>query len=424
VIVTFGKEGKISIATAETQGRDVDDIGELCRAYESELIALRREFHMHPELGLQEFRTARRITEYLEQLGIDCTACNETGVVGTLRGVSPGPTFMLRADIDALPIVEENDVPYRSRNDGVMHGCGHDAHTAMLLVAAKILAGKKERLSGCVKFVFEPNEENVGSLAMIEEGVLDNPQVDGCMGIHVWAPLAAGKLGVQAGPIMAGMRHFQLEVHGKGGHTATPQSAIDPVLPACSIVQALQSIQTRETDALNEPLVIMVGSINGGTADNIIPETVTLRGTLRTLSQAPDDSGDSPLARFRRVVAGVCSAHGVAFDLQFTHGHPTLVNSLAMVDMVKAGVRDGGVSLAVEPFMTLAGDDFSEFSARVPGVYCFLGAAKPGEAAFPHHHPRFDIDESALQYGVELLVRTPLRFCMDAPQGSLRADGA
>ncbi|MGD8252724.1 MAG: amidohydrolase [Desulfobacterales bacterium] len=381
-----------------------------------EVVELRRDFHMYPELGLQEFRTADKIAAYLDECGLKVQRMNKTGVVGLLEGAGPGPTLLMRADIDALPIQEENDFPHRSVNEGVMHACGHDAHTAMLMVAAKLLSRVRDTIPGSIKFVFEPNEENVGALAMIEEGVLENPSVDACMGLHIWAPLPAGMVGVTEGPVMAGMEHFHLVVRGRGGHTATPQSAIDPILAAAAVIQGVQIIQTRETDALKEPTVIMFGKIEGGSASNVIPDAVTLSGTMRYLFEGSADSPDSPKRRFERVVSAICAAHRAEHDLSFLYGHPTLVNHPEMTEMLRS-VASGEMSVPVSitSVVTLAGEDFSEFSTRVPGVFFFLGGGDPTWThPYPHHHPRFDIDESALPIGLELHLRAALHFFQHA----------
>lgn len=389
----------------------MDRVSQLAAGLEEEVIRLRRDFHKHPELGLQEHRTGKIVTDYLAGLNIECRPCNITGVVGLLRGQKKGPTILLRADMDALPVQEETGLPYSSSQNGIMHACGHDAHTAMLLVAAKILSSMKDSLPGNIKFVFEPNEENVGALAMIEEGILKDPPVDSCLAVHVWNQLESGTIGVKPGPVMAGMKHFKLTVHGRGGHTAAPHHARDPILTAAAIIQGVQSIQTRETDALNEPLVIMFGAIAGGEADNVIPEKVTLRGTIRYLSAALEQSDNSPPEKFRRVIAGICAAHDTKFDLEFTFGHPTLVNDPALVEILHRQVpRVADGSLRLEPYGTLAGEDFSEFTSRVPGVFYFLGAGKNDQENFPHHHPRFDIDEKVLKIGVEIHVRAALDF--------------
>jgi amidohydrolase len=380
--------------------------------YRDEVIELRRDFHRHPELGLEEYRTSEKVCSYLEGCGLEVSRLNKTGVVGLMRGDLPGPTLLIRADMDALPIQEENKISYKSVNKGVMHACGHDAHTAMLLVAAKVLANIKHRLQGCIKFVFEPNEENVGSLAMIKEGLMENPPVHACLGLHIWTPLRTGQIGITEGPVMAGMEHFELVVKGRSGHTATPQSAIDPILAAANIIQGVQIIQTREIDALKEPTIIMFGTIQGGTASNVIPDSVTLSGTMRYLFEGDEESQDSPKKRFERVVSNTCAAHRAECELTFLYGHPTLVNNREMVALVRSVAAD---DLKPEPeivsFTSLAGEDFSEFAARVPSAFYFLGTGnRTKETDFPHHHPRFNIDEDVLSVGVEMHVRGALSF--------------
>lgn len=389
----------------------MDRIGTKVERLTDEVIRLRRDFHQHPELGLQEIRTASVISDYLKTCGLRCRPYNKTGLAAVIQGALAGPTILLRADMDGLPVREEADVPFRSIHDGIMHGCGHDAHMAMLLVAAKILVGERDKLHGNVKLVFEPNEEQAGALQMIEEGVLEDPPVDCCLALHVWSPLPAGTIGLQQGPVMAGMKHFSLRIHGKGGHTATPQSAIDPVLAASAVVQGVQLVQTRELDALKEPAVIMFGRVEGGTADNVVPDHVTLRGTIRYLAEQNEDSESSVLAGFRRVIEGVCRTHRTTFELDYTHGHPALYNDPEMVSLLGRCVLeqiDGAPKIV--PYATFAGDDFSEFTARIPGVYCFLGAGTPGRENPPHHHPHFDIEEDVLPHGVEIHVRTALEY--------------
>jgi amidohydrolase len=318
----------------------------------------------------------------------------------------------MRADMDALPILEENEIPYKSENSGIMHACGHDAHTAMLLVTAKILSGLKNQLKGNIKFVFQPNEENVGALAMIEEGIMEDPHVDACLGLHIWTPLQSGQLGITAGPVMAGMEHFKLIIKGRGGHTATPQQAIDPILTAAHIIQGVQMIQTREIDALKEPTVIMFGQIRGGTASNIIPDSVTLAGTIRYFFEGEMESQDHPNKRFERIVTNICAAHRADFDLIFEFGHPTLVNHPEITELVKSMVSSEMVSeLEIVSSVSLAGEDFSEFAAQAPSAFYFLGTGNSTkETDFPHHHPRFNIDEDVLITGVELHVRSALKY--------------
>jgi amidohydrolase len=297
-----------------------------------------------------------------------------------------------------------------------MHACGHDAHTAMMLAAAKILTPLKNRLAGNIKFVFQPNEENVGARAMIEEGLMERPEVDACLGVHVWAPLKTGQLGISAGPVMAGMEHFELVIKGRGGHTATPQSAVDPVLAAAAVINAVQVIQTREIDALKEPTIIMFGKIEGGSASNVIPDSVTLSGTMRYMFAGPEDSPENPKRRFERVVANTCAAHRAEYALSFLYGHPTLINHPEISELVhEVAGCEMEPKPQVLPVVTLAGEDFSEFTTRVPGAFCFVGAGDPAKAVvYPHHHPRFDIDENALRIGLELIVRSALRFFQNA----------
>lgn len=380
--------------------------------YRDEVIELRRDFHRHPELGMAEHRTSEKVVNYLESCNLVVNRLNRTGVVGLLEGDHSGPTLLMRADMDALPIQEENDVPYKSVNKGVMHACGHDAHTAMLMVAAKILSNSKKQLKGNIKFVFEPNEENVGALAMIEEGVMQNPTVGACLGLHIWTPLQTGQIGITEGPVMAGMEHFDLLVKGRGGHTATPQSAIDPIMTAANIIQGVQIIQTREIDALKEPTIIMFGKIEGGTASNVIPDSVSLSGTMRYLFEGEEESDDNPKKRFERVVSQICAAHRAGYALSYLYGHPTLVNHPEMARLVQSVVREElDSSQEIVSFVSMAGEDFSEFASRVPGAFYFLGAGNPAkETHFPHHHPRFNIDEDVLSVGVEMHVRAALNF--------------
>ena len=377
----------------------------------AELIDLRRDFHKHPELGLQEFRTGDKVAAYLGELGCPVVRMNKTGVVGLLKGAHEGPTLLLRADMDALPITEETGLAFASVNQGVMHACGHDAHTAILMIVAKILCRQKQNLKGNIKFLFEPNEENVGALAMIQEGAMDNPRVDACMGLHVWNSLETGQVGITPGPVMAGMEHFEMKISGRGGHTASPQNAVDPILAAAAVIQGVQAVQTREVDALKEPTIIMFGKINGGTASNVIPDAVALSGTMRYIFSGPEDSPDHPRKKFMRVVSHICAAHRAECDVSFVFGHPTLVNHEKMVDlMTEVATQSFDLKPEIVSYVTLAGEDFSEFAQRAPGVFCFVGAGKPHETIFPHHHSRFDLDENAMPIGVELLVRGAMGF--------------
>ena len=377
----------------------------------AEVIELRRDFHRHPELGFEEFRTADIIEKYLTALGITTQRIAKTGVVGILRGARPEPVLMLRADMDALPIEEENDVDYKSQNKGVMHACGHDAHMAMLLIAAKILAAKKKEIAGTIKFVFQPNEEIAGAVHMIEEGVLENPKVNAAMGMHIWTPVPSGKIAITPGPVMGGLDVFKVTIHGKGGHTGMPEDAVDPIIAAAAVIQTVQVIQTREISNLKST-VIMFGKIQGGTKSNIIPGKVELEGSIRFLYPNGPDDESQPTQRFIRVVEQVCQTHRCTCDIDIVHENIPLINNAEMTALA----RDTAVEVFSDPGsiidnQTMGSEDFSEFSERVPGVLMFLGTGNENIGSdFSHHHPRFNIDEDTLPLGVEMWVRSALNF--------------
>ena len=274
------------------------DIKSEVKSLEEEVISLRRDFHQNPELGYREFETSKKVKEYLSALGLeDIKTVTKTGVTAILRGSKTGKTVMLRADMDALPVEEKTGLPFASRNKGVMHACGHDGHTAIQLVTAKILSRHKDELNGNVKFLFQPNEEEAGALNMINEGVLENPKVDGAFALHLWSPIKTGHIGLSAGPILGTTEEFELEIIGKSGHTSAPHEAKDALLGACSVVTAVQSLGTREFNPLY-PIAVMFGFINGGTARNIITDSVKLGGTIRFLF--PDEKINKPKVQIGR----------------------------------------------------------------------------------------------------------------------------
>ena len=381
---------------------------EKCR---EELIGLRRDFHRHPELGFEEFRTADIIENYLVALGLETHRIAKTGVVGILHGTSPDPVLMLRADMDALPIEEENDVDYRSQSKGVMHACGHDAHMAMLLIAAKILCNRKNDMAGTIKFVFQPNEEIAGAIQMIKEGVLENPRVDAAMGMHVWTPVPSGKIAITPGPVMGGLDVFNVTIHGKGGHTGMPEDAVDPIIAAAAVIQTVQVIQTREISNLKST-VIMFGKINGGTKSNIIPEKVELEGSIRFLYQNGPEDESQPTQRFIRIVEQVCQAHRCTCDINIVHENIPLINNAEMAALARnTALKVFSSTDSIIDNQTMGSEDFSEFSERVPGVFMFLGTGNESIGThLSHHHPRFNIDENTLPKGVEMFVRGALRF--------------
>lgn len=386
----------------------MDQIRQMIQALEEELIALRRDFHMHPEVGFEEHRTADVVEKYLQSLGISTQRVTQTGVVGLIEGTGTSPVLMLRADLDALPVQEENEVPYRSTITGVMHACAHDAHTASLLIAAKVLMQKRDLIQGTIKLVFQPNEENAGALPMIENGVLKNPKVDAALGLHVWTPLPSGTIGLSAGGVMAGLDIFKITIKGAGGHTGYPETAIDPVIAAADLIQTAQRIQTRDI-SLMKPTVIMFGKINGGTKANIIPDTVTLEGSIRTLY---DDQDDRPILRLEQLAVKVAATHGCQCEMEWFRENIPLINDAGMTQLMShVALEVVGSPEQVVPYASMASEDFSEFSARVPGVFAFVGAGnEEKETHYPHHHPRFNIDEEVLVKGVELLVKGALAY--------------
>jgi amidohydrolase len=388
-----------------------DKIQARIRELRQELIELRHDFHMYPELGFQEFKTAKKVENYLHNLGFDTQRVAKTGVVALLDSGRPGPVLMLRSDMDALPITEANEKDYKSKNEGVMHACGHDSHMAMLLVAARVLKENEASLKGQIKFVFQPNEEVAGAIHMVKEGVLENPDVDGAMGIHIWSQIPSGKVSITPGGVRGGLDVFKIRVKGQGGHTGYPHEAIDPVIAAASIIQTVQMIQTREIDA-QKPTVIMIGKIQAGQKANIIPEQVLMEGTIRFLHTAAEDSPDNPTQKFIRICKGICQVHQCSCDIEIEHENIPLVNDAQMTCFAKqTAVQVYGGDEIIESGKYIASEDFSEFSSRVPGVFIFLGCGnREKETDFPHHNPRFDVDEDVLEKGVELHVKGALKF--------------
>lgn len=389
----------------------MQDILERIDELYEELIILRRDFHMHPELGFEEHRTAGIIEQYLRDLGLSPTRMTKTGVVALIEGAQPGPVLMLRADIDALPIEEENDVPYKSKIPGLMHACGHDAHIAMLLIAAKILAEKRDQIKGTIKLVFQPNEEIAGAIHMINDGVLENPKVDAVMGQHIWSFMKSGTVAVTPGPIMSGLDVFKIKIIGKGGHTGAPEESIDPVLTAASVIQSVQMLQTREVSGLKST-VIMFGRIAGGLKGSVIPDEVELEGTIRFLYEGGPDTEEQPTERFIRIVRGICETHRCQCEISIEHENIPLINNQEMTEIAleAAEVVFPNKNAIIEN-RTLASEDFSEFTARVPGVFIFVGTANPEAGSdYAHHNSCFNIDESTMKQGVAMHVIGAIKF--------------
>lgn len=386
------------------------DVKKQIEKLNEELISLRRDFHMYPELGFEEYRSQEKIMDYLENIGLKPEKFTKTGVVALLEGEKPGKTLLMRADMDALPIVQENEVPYKSKEEGKMHACGHDGHMAMLLVAAKILVQHKDKIKGNIKFVFQPNEEDAGAIHMVADGVLENPKVDAATAIHLWTPIEVGKISVSEGPVMGAMDIFDITIYGKGGHTAMPQEAIDPVIVAAQIIMGSQVIQTKQIDPLT-PTLITFAKLNSGTASNIIPEKVEMSGTLRYLYKGGPDSIERPRERLEKVVKGICETFGTTYEINFTPSNFTVENDKELTGKIKKIASDLVGSENVVPYVTLAGEDFSEFTKDIPSTFYFIGVGNEEKGTdYPHHHPKFDIDEDALVTGVEMHVRAALEY--------------
>ena len=374
-------------------------IAESAKEMLPQLIEIRRDLHRHPELSCKEYRTTRLISEHLQKLGIEVIPWGgETGVVGLLRGGEPGPVIGLRADIDALPIQEQNDCEYRSTVDGVMHACGHDAHTAWLLGAAELLAARRHELKGSVKFIFQPAEElAVGAKTMMSKKVLENPRVDVIFGVHNTPNLPAGQVGLKDGPLMANSINIAIAITGKGGHGSAPHKTHDPIMAAAAIIQGLQTIVSRRVDPL-EPCVISFGSIHGGQANNVIPEVVELTGTVRTFQPALTDE---LAVMMRELIDHIAIAHGVETEFVFRQVIPAVINTPDLVAWVRAPLAEiFGEEGVVRPQPVMGAEDFAFFLESVPGAFLFLGVGNTEKGIVNQwHNAKFDVDESSLALG-------------------------
>lgn len=383
-------------------------------AMSNELVRLRRYYHMHPELSSQEFATAKAIAEYLRALGnVEVTELvGGTAVLGLLRGgAGDGPTIMVRADIDGLPLVEANDVEYKSQNVGAMHACGHDTHIAVALATAKLLSQKAATLKGSVKFAFQPAEERSGgALPMINEGVMENPTVDRVIGFHIWGDMEAGKLGISPGPVMAGVEEFVVTIKGKGGHGAHPDQTVDPIVVAAHLITALQSIVSRNVDPTHTA-ICTVGKVEAGTAFNIIPETVKLTGTLRFFTE---EVHQLLLKRVKELAEGIAGGFGATAEVKYT-GDLAMIpvdnNPETTAWLRELAIRTIGEERVVPQGQTMGGDDMALFVKQAKGTYFFLGGRNDKRGLnSPHHSPTFDIDESGLPLGLAVMTAGVLDY--------------
>jgi len=379
------------------------------------LVALRRDVHQHPELSFQEHRTAALIAERLRTAGLAVReGVGGTGVVGLLEGSSAGPTVAIRADIDALPIEEADDRPYRSTNPGVMHACGHDGHVAVAVTIAEILAGQRAALPGRVKFIFQPAEETAGGAErMIADGVLEAPRVDAVLGMHLWTYVPVGHVALRAGPIFASADEINVTVRGRGGHGAMPQQTVDPVVVAAHLVTAWQTLISRETSP-HETAVLTFGMIHGGTAFNIIPEQVDLRGTLRAFDPA---LRERLLARLAAMARDLAAAFRAEVEVRSRLGCQAVVNDPRIVDLVRrAATAELGADAVEDTVGTTGGDDMADFLAARPGCYFFVGAGNSARGLDqPHHNWHFDFDEAALGVAARVLTRATLDLLTRQP---------
>ena len=377
-----------------------------------QLVAWRRDFHAHPELAFQERRSASIIADRLRELGYQVQmGIATTGVVGLLEGKRPGPVVMVRFDMDALPITEENESDYVSQNPGVMHACGHDGHMAIGLGIATLMARRRDEMAGTLKLVFQPAEEGAnGAEAMVKEGVLENPRPDVFLATHVWNEKPIGTVDVSSGAIMAAAEKWTCTVRGKGGHGALPHQTVDPVVATAQIVTALQTVVSRNVSPL-ETAVVTVGTVHGGDAFNVIPAHVELSGTIRTYDPA---TRETVLRRVREVIEGVAAACGAAAELEIVSLTPAVINDAEVAEVVRAAAEAVvGPENVSSGERTMGSEDAAFFMQEVPGCYFFLGSANAERGLnAPHHNPRFDFDEDALVLGVAVLMHALTHYLL------------
>ena len=376
-------------------------------------ITLRRDFHQHPELGLEEQRTSKIVAEELNKLGLDVrTGIAQTGVVGILQGAKPGKTVMLRFDMDALPIQEENQVDYVSQVPGVMHACGHDGHTAIGLTVARMLSGHKDDLAGRFMFVFQPSEEGItgiyGAQKMVAEDVLTDPKPDHLLALHLWNYMPIGWMAMPPGPMMASLDLFRIRVHGRGGHAAAPQNNVDPLLAACQLVCALQSIASRNVPPV-DAAVVSVAMVNGGTSPNVTPSLVTLEGTLRTYKP---QIRDLVIERMQALSDGITTGLGCTAEVEVYASNPAVANDPDVAALCQQTVAELFPDWQVDTsYQTMLSEDCAFFLEQVPGCFMLLGSANQEKGlTIPHHNSRFDFDEEVMPLASALLTETACRL--------------
>jgi amidohydrolase len=384
-------------------------------------VELRHTIHQNPELGNNEFETAKLIAAHLQELGIEVqTGIAKTGVVGILKGGKPGPVVAIRADIDALPVTEDTPFPFKStkrgtylgKEVGISHACGHDIHTAVQLGVASILASMKNDLPGTVMFIFQPAEEGPppgeegGAALMVKEGIFKTVKPDAVFGMHVWADLEVGKVATKAGPMLAAAEGFDATVTGRQAHGAMPHIAVDPIVMASEIVMALQTVRSRNMDPF-QPGVVTIGLLRGGERRNIIPTTVEMQGTIRTFDTQVQTQVEN---RIREIFEGVTKAHGGTFTLSFDRAYPLTTNDTALYERMKPSLDRILAENLLVAHPTTGGEDFSYFANEVPGMFLFVGGRKPGGTTGGHHTPTFQADDGAIPVGMKVMTTLVLDF--------------
>lgn len=410
----------LALAPAFAQSSLKPGIEKDAEAIEAKVIEWRRDFHQHPELGNQEVRTAGIVAAHLKKLGLEVKEnVAVTGVVGLLKGGKPGPVVALRADMDALPVTERVDIPFKSTvtttfnglETGVMHACGHDSHVAILMGVAEVLAARKNEIAGTIKFIFQPAEEGISGLStfgakqMVEEGVLENPAVDAIFGLHISSVVEAGAIRYRPGATMAAVDELRIKVHGKQSHGARPWTSVDPIVTSSQIVSSLQTIVSRNVDISSMPAVVTIGSIHGGIRHNIIPESVEMTGTIRTYS---DEHQNLIHKRIHEIAGHVAESAGAKSEVRIDKMYPVTFNDPQLTEEMIPTLEKiaGAGKVQIYPLQTGA-EDFSYYQKKVPGLFFFLGAKKnnvPVEEAAPHHTPDFYIEESSFLLGVKSLA--------------------
>lgn len=383
------------------------------QAVVDDVVAVRRDVHMHPETAFAEHRTAALVARRLRDLGYEVhEGIGKTGVVGVLDGNRPGRTIMLRADMDALPMTEEAQHAYRSLADGRMHACGHDGHVAVLLGASTLVAARREELAGRVCMVFQPAEEGAGGAkVMLDDGLFERFGIERAYGLHLSSRYPTGTLGFREGPIYASSDSIEIEIAGIGGHGAAPHDAVDPIYTAASFVTSVQQVISRQIDPL-EPAVVTVGAIHGGTIHNVIPRTCTLLGTVRAFSE---DVRDAMAERIERVLRACCDASGASYDFTYFDRYPVVVNDAGQTDYARRLAAAGfGDDRVVEPAMVMGAEDFAFYAERVPACFYTLGSNGGPQTSHPHHSSLFDLDEAALPTGVAMMTA----LALDAPRNA------